>query len=473
MATKMKRQSELVSVYENNYKKAIDDYAGYGLDNESPTMITYFKINSDASREDYELENTKALIGLSSPIKYDKIRDVPAAKLSFPEIQRQLTDRGLEAMITSEFILTPNIGIRPRSDEFFIIQSPEFERHLFKITEVQYDRPTSNKYFRCTFELYHDEASVITANIEKSYILERNEDGSAQLITESNMAKLTTVQKLIDSLIDEYTELFYNPDTDTFEYLSKLNNIHYFCPYLIHFMYKTKCMRKYETKFMQEIFIHDYREKDYPNIYYEESYRNSIYYAVEYDDYKILNFNSTFYSEPSINLNDLYLLPFYTTTDQYKLIEFYREDNKYPFYLSSSHLLLEDETFKLKNIDKIYKYVSLSDYDNSEKAEGLKAKRCLYQFTSTDSIAPIDVKYIMDNTGNLIDADLISLIEQTTLDSEDSVYLFKIIKDYFSKKFTPTDEIVKKLNIHFYKKNIQNYLLMPIVIYILKEAIGK
>lgn len=477
MATVLSKQTKIVNNAINNWLNALGQY-GTQLDNSAPISITYYKISSEASRQDYALENVRDLIGNSSPIKYIKIKNVPAYNLVLPEINRARTDRGIEAQVNGDFLLTPLIKFKPVEDEFFVIETDGLEdtslsEHIFKIVDVQYDKMTSNKYFKLSYQLSTEPADVIDVNVVKTMILNINADGTSSLVDETTAASNDNINSMADTLIDEYKNLFYNDGIDTFEYFDKTSNTHFWCPYLIHFMYSNNVLDKSSKGFLDEIYIADINQYEYPFCYNEESYRNSIYYAIQVNDYTTMDFNSSFASASMFNLNMPYTLPFYTSPEPYKLIEFYNSEEPELFYLGAFHLLFGKPTKTLSQTSDYYKYLDLEDYVDSEKSEELKPFECIYQITESDKIKPIDVKYIATTTGDVIDADMQSLIEKSDVDELDDQYLFTIIKEYFANTFTASSDVLTKINRYYYKKNIQNYLLMPIVIYILKQSISK
>ena len=470
MATKLKRQADIIKNSITNYENALNDYS-YAIDNSSPVMITYYKISSEASRQDYELENVTQLIGAKSALKYIKIKNFPVYNLTIPEIQRNRTDRGFEIVVDGDFIMSPVNNISPVADEFFVIEQDGFEEHIFKITDVQYDRMTSQKYYRCSYSLYNENAAVIEENVIKTMIFSRDDDGSSEIVEESEAARKESIEIMVDTLIDEYINLFYSTDNDEFEYYDKKNNIHYWTPYVNHFLYKNAVLEKYNQGFLEEIYIKDFNSGTYPEFYNEESYRNTLYFAIDVDDCNILKYNSTFAQLSNVDIMSPYTLPFYTSGEKYTMIDFYNSELAESFYLTAFNYILEDETKILSLLNAKYKYEDLSEYEDVEKSSGLESHRCLYKFSKNNKIVPDDILYIADSDGTVVNATIDSLINTSVLDTNENHYLFKLIKDYFNKTFVPTDDMLKSLNIYHYKATLKNYLLMPIIIHILKQQI--
>ena len=100
-----------------------------------------------------------------SSLYYYRIKNVKIYSSNALDITTQLTQRSIESFVTGDFVMTPDLGINPRPGEFFAFQddvSPELSEHLFQITDVQFDKATSSKYFRCSFKLYPNNTDYFT-----------------------------------------------------------------------------------------------------------------------------------------------------------------------------------------------------------------------------------------------------------------------------------------------------------------------
>jgi hypothetical protein len=357
MSEKVRRQKDIVDDTLSSYKSATKAYSDY-FNGEAPVYITYYQISNEASRTDDSLEDTNAVVGTTSSLKYYRIKNIPVYGINVLDISNQISSRGLESSITGDFVMTPVLNINPRGGEFFSIQdstAPELEQHLFVVTDVQYDRATSDKFFKCSFKLYPKDTDEIYGQVIKKYVYDPkglgNSDGvgDSVLITEEAQAQRQQTEAMIDGLIDTYTNLFYNEGMDTFVYQKPDDTVsgqyqYYWCPYICHFIYKNDVLTKYTPGFLQEIFCQDINEGDYPNIYSELGYRKSLFYAVEVQDSTVMNaLESSFFEISAYDINMPLNLPFFSSGEKYHLVDVWNNRNV-DFWLGAFHLLYADET---------------------------------------------------------------------------------------------------------------------------------
>ena len=90
-------------------------------------------------------------------------------------------------------------------------------------------------------------------------------------------------------------------------------------------------------------------------------------------------------------------------------------------------------------------------------------------------VAPINVYQVIaneDGEGELVDANIHEMIQNTDHFLDNDCFIFNIIRNYFNKTFAVTEDVAKAINNYYYKKTMTNYLLLPIVIYILKQYVS-
>ena len=488
MASKLAKQADIVKGYTESYLDANSKYSEY-LNGTAPILVTYYQIIPEASREDYSLEDVHSLTGKNAPIRYRRIKHVTVYGIDALNISNELTQRGIESTISGTGIIVPAVPLRPMIGEFFSIEGYGLDDHLFQISDVQYDKASSNKYYQFTYKLWQENSAIIYDNVIEECILQEKADGSGELeiVTEDEAATQEGLQNLVDGLIDKYEKMFYDPEIDNFVYKAikkdKYGNytneyVYYFCPYINHFLHQTGAFDRYTSEFMTEIYISDITEELYPFIYNEDAYRNSIYYAVEVNDFEVLNFTSSFAGISAFNLSEPLTLPFFTTGEEYKLIELFNpnpEPKNATFWYGAFHLVLGNENELFGDIDFWKKFIDIDDLDELDECYEINSGDILYQMHKDNPVAPINAYYVIANEngeGELVDANINEMIQDTTHFNEDSFFMFNIIRGYFNKSLTISEEMLKKINNYYYKKTINNYLLLPIVIYILKGQVS-
>lgn len=499
MSEKTRRQKDIITNATTSYLAATDAYQNY-LDNASEIYITYYQISDESSRTDTSLEDAHEVVGKNSSIYYYAIKHLPARGTSTLDISTQLTQRGLESFISGEFVLTPDTNINPRAGEFFKFEdenNPELESHLFQITDVQYDKAISQKYFKVSYKLYPKDTDNIFSKVIKKYIYDPsgkgNTDGvgNGSLITEETAAKKESLNNLIDGLINTYTDTFYDQGMNTFVWQHSLDssgaNFEYFwSPYLCHFIYKNKLMEKTNPDFLTEFYVEDYTESSHPGIYNERAYRKSLFYAVEMDDPKIINkIESSFMEVSSYNLNKPLNLPFFSSASKYYLVDLKHQYNQ-DFWLGAFNWVYDEPADTYIELNGDYKYTGeLGNHlvkcnlitEDGDIADTNKLLKPFYQLASANN--QFEIKNIWtfgvkssDGEDSLepYKCDLYDILNNSTkpiLDEDH--YLFSVIRDYLNGKLSLTEETLTKINNHYFDNSFRTYVLLPIIIYILQN----
>lgn len=509
MADKVRRQKDIVKNNIVSYKSAVNEYQDY-FAGESPVEIVYYQIADEASRTDTNLEDTHEVVGTNSSIKYYSIKNVLVHGISLLDISTQLTQRGIESFITGEFVITPELSINPRSGEFFSIVDetfPELSEHLFQITDVQYDRATSQKFYKCSYKLYPYNKDTILGQVIKKFVYDPSKLGNTDgvgdsvLITEETAVAKNKLQALCDSLIDKYEGLFYNEGMDTFTYQKALNKNgtefeYYWCPYICHFIYKNNILEKTKRDFLTEIFVQDINESTHPGIYSEKGYRNSIWHAVEMHDSKLLNIDSTFLEVSAYDLSKPLNLPFFSSGEKYNLLDVKYEFNT-DFWLGAFNWVLDNEDIKYFNIPGTYKYsgelgpyllqigaidaegntiidsgIDLKEkvfYNLASDAQSFDINRMIYIPSNNKTDVEEYINYPTGDQVVPVDCDIKSLLA-SQYDIVNN-YLFKILRVYFTgETFTIDDTVIDYLENYYYENNMMTFILLPIVIYILQNS---
>ncbi len=534
MSEKQRRQKDIVTNSIESYKSATKAYSDY-FDGTSPVSIIYYQINNEASRTDSALYDTHELVGQNSSLRYNRIKNVPVYGINTLSISNSLSGSGYESTITGEFVMVPDLTINPKIGEFFTIvdsTSPELSTHLFVITDVQYDRATSQKFYQCQFKLYnkdtdeldpgycYDESNHPDSQIMKHYVYDPSGNGNTNgvgdsvLITEEAAADKEKLTSMADSLIDKFEELFYNEGMDTFTYQKPLDSNgeefeYFWSPYICHFIYKNDVLEKTDRDFLTEIFVQDVNEQEFPGVYSERGYRKSIYYAVEMADCKVMGDDASFMEISPYDLNRPLNLPFFSSGDKYTLLDVQHPVGKNPtnpaFWLGAFNWMFDDEDRPFQSIPDEFFFVgdfeehltdTLKVIDaNGEAnpdfalklkdgtiltAEDMLTNQEYYQVTAlADVNVGSNIKKIWripgasDGDAESVPyiCDIKSFISAEGQDEyADADLLLNIVKRYFNNTLTISDDLITRLNEYYYANDIKTYILLPIIIYILQNG---
>lgn len=484
MADRLRREKDILKKAMSSYLTATTSSQYLKYFEGSPTYITYYQLDENASTHDIGLESVSSFIGANSPKKYKKIYEVQVWGVDAMEVSNDLTERGLQSSINGELLFLPDT-IKPYANDYFSFEYEGLETHIFRITDVQFDKASPTKFFRCQYSLSNENATAITGNISGEYYLEYDSEsgsnsGTLELISAAESASKKAIQELTDGLIDKYTKLFYNDDLDTFLYQSR-DGFSYWSPYVQHFLHDTKALSKSSKDILTEIYIMDINEIDNPEIYSEEVYRNSLFRAIEIQDNNI-KFEDNFISISDYDLKSTRNLPFFMSPLDFKLVtpilKKHDEDNP-SLYINSLPLFFGDGKTLFKDIDHYHK-VHILDETHLSRLDGyLKAGDILYE-CNRHELEPTKISMAIETIeGNEKYLEINDISIEKFIDEKNALpqymnysEIFDIIRKYLNGNIVISDDIVSTLNKYYYKQSLQTYLLIPMIVYILKESIS-
>lgn len=479
MADRLRRAKDILKNRTSDYLEAVTKtYAKY--QEGSPTYITYYQFDANASSHDQTLEAVDSLIGNNSPKKYKKIFDVIVYGVDALDISNQLSERGLLSTMSGELVFIPNT-VRPYPGDFFVFDYEGLEEHLFKITDVQYDKASPNKYFKCQYTLSQynvDEIEGNTDNEEYTVNYDTENGSNTGVITKADAALNDSVEKVIDSLIDKYTKLFYNDDLDTF--VATDYDTYYWCPYLQHFLHETKALDKNEKELLTEIYIMDINEADNHNIYQEKVYRESLFRSVEIQNSN-LSFPMNFIDITNFDLKSVRNLPFFNSPLNFKMISPIK--NELLGYKSAANIITGDgqttfdkvdHKFKLHIMDDLHLQSRIQQLD--EMGDEYKVGDVIYEcrnheleptgiFMTVDEIDPETFEKYIEIKEVGIDSLMKTNINRPELE------LFNIIKSYLNGTLEVSEDLLNMINSMYYESSIKNYIFLPLVIFALKSTL--
>ena len=179
----------------------------------TPTFVTYYHLNPDASTADGGFNDVNALIGSRSPIRFNKIDSFPLYGIEQIVLQIQDTDQGLDTSYEGEAIIVPG-SIKPLANDYFSIPYLK-DPYLFRVTEIMYDTIMPDNYYKIGFKLeYLDEEK--NQNIEKQVhekytcLLENIGTENNCIIELESKGILDQIDAMYDDMASTYKSIFYN-----------------------------------------------------------------------------------------------------------------------------------------------------------------------------------------------------------------------------------------------------------------------
>lgn len=269
--TVSQKASDTISV-QQNMSDILDEYNDAIIDQSSflegsPTFVTYYKINTDLSTEDTGLGSVVELIGVESPIKYNKIIGFPiwnieefTANYDYDEFQ------GINTEIEISGIVLPNTII-PKPDERVIFRFNGAE-HAFRVTDISLTNVFNKAYYRITMSVCKDDIAYLDTQVAHVYKF----DFENKCFIDSDAEEaISLINKLIIRLTRDYCSNFYIEKFNSFIY----NNL--YDKYLHRFIHLNHVFIK-KKSFMFDIHVEPVLRFTISD---ETKYKNSIFERVE------------------------------------------------------------------------------------------------------------------------------------------------------------------------------------------------
>lgn len=189
--------------------------------NKNPLFVTYYVVNQAQSRTDSGTGAAYEEIGSNSPIRYNKVLQLPV--FNIPELRPDVVnDEGgydIEMDLTDLAFISGTI--RPKPGDYMKIDIPRVKPLLYRCNAYRHNTIQSNDYYQADFDLIdinQDYLVKIEHQVEEVYTCKFENIGTNQkvLVTEAEQHELDDLQAIIDDLIQFYNDAFYNSDVDGF-----------------------------------------------------------------------------------------------------------------------------------------------------------------------------------------------------------------------------------------------------------------
>jgi hypothetical protein len=405
----------------------------------SPTFVTYYSKDGLDSTQDQGLENVVKIVGTESPIKYNKVKEFAMYGIQQAEIQTAFDDFGLDTTFQGDAVVIPNT-IKPLPQDYFSIFYNGDEL-LFRITEVQTDKAKGAKFYRIQYELSRDQVQLLDEQINKNYEMDYSNFGTGdRVIVEEEAGKTSKqIDDLSYALIDLYDHNFRDQKFDIFTFNYQGINL-YNRSSVLFIKNNNLFVRKgyYNAIYVQDLYA--------DNGSFDQFYDQTIYSALEYKDKSYLALEN-FYAQ----FIDVESMPFY---------QYWQ-----PYYYCQYSIASGDQQTTYNPADysdnNIYKNMQYADFWNDYKSVVQQVSiNSPYVTPHNDSfVSNIQnnlVYGVYDSSGNVI--------------SEDPRFaLENIIIKYLNGNLVLNSDFLNYVNGLNIRPNLQAFLLIPCLLFILKE----
>lgn len=199
----------------------VSQYSRY-LDS-NPIMVTYYSVNLAMSRADIGTGKIYDELGKSSPLRFNKIKNFPVYRMQNLQPNIMFEDGHFDAEIDlSDITILPNT-VKPKPNDFFLVELPQSPRLLFRVNEFRVASIQSNDFYQVSADLRMDDEEGIS-DIER-LVVETYECIFENIGTQNNcfirsedLTKANNINTIIEGLMELYKTMYYNPTTSDYIY---------------------------------------------------------------------------------------------------------------------------------------------------------------------------------------------------------------------------------------------------------------
>ena len=283
-------EKEIINNHISSYVDRITDFSKYLSG--SPTFTTYYNKDMLASTADIGLNQVHEIVGMESPIRYNKINNFPIYNITALDVDTSTDDddKGTDTDISGDGIVLPDCGITPLIDDCFVM-SYDTRKLVFRVIDVQISSIADKVLYKISYTFTRWDLSILEQNqISKEYEtrfsnIGNNTTNSKVIIEKSIDLSIDTLIKFKNELKQKYIKYFYNPKLNTF--ILKDGTHLVYDNFLMEFIKRNKMFIEKKT-FLKNIYIEPLLELSYEEIY---EYNDSIFNNIELNEYRAYSDN--------------------------------------------------------------------------------------------------------------------------------------------------------------------------------------
>lgn len=211
---------------EMNMANRLGQYSKY-LDT-TPYFVTYYSINQARSRADVGSGMVNEILGPTSPIRYNKITEFPIYKLQQLIPNGSFEDGRYDIEIEiSDITILPRT-LKPRGDDFILIEMPNTPKLLFRVTNFRLNTVQSNDFYMLDAELYFsgEDVEQIEAQVVEKYhcVFENIGTQNNCFITDDMMDNAQGLLNTLNTLTAMYHHLYYYENENIYAFIDYIYN---------------------------------------------------------------------------------------------------------------------------------------------------------------------------------------------------------------------------------------------------------
>ncbi|QXN70088.1 hypothetical protein INTERNEXUS_47 [Bacillus phage vB_BspM_Internexus] len=265
-------EKDVIEKYINNFTSTTKDFSRF-IEG-SPNFVTYYSKDIMNSMEDQTLQGVMEVIGVESPIKFNKIENFPIYNMEQidPNLEYD-TENGLDTSVESTAIVLPNT-LKPLPNDYFLVNYLNKD-YLFRISNVETSSIDNKVFYRITYILSGDNLGILEERQlteEYKVVYENIGKEAKSILKTTDFLLLGKIDDAFNILSKQYTKLFYNKFYNTFLFKNQLyDNM------LMKFIQNNNLFINSKT-FLKNIKIEPLLNESMDEFF---AYDNSIYSAIE------------------------------------------------------------------------------------------------------------------------------------------------------------------------------------------------
>ncbi|UAJ16991.1 hypothetical protein UFVDC4_00064 [Staphylococcus phage vB_SauM-UFV_DC4] len=212
---------DIVNSYVSSYLSGTEKYSKFQAG--APSFVTYYSKDHEKSTSDRSLDNVEEIIGDNSPLKYNKLKDFPLYNVAEmnPTIEWD-EEWGTEKDLESEAVILPGT-IEPLPDDFIVFQYQSKENatsRIYRVTNVEMSSLENSAYYKIQYQNFNVNTEDIENQVSNVYrtVFSNIGTDNKSLILEEDFYQVNHSIKYADEFSQIFIDHFYNSSLNTFIY---------------------------------------------------------------------------------------------------------------------------------------------------------------------------------------------------------------------------------------------------------------
>lgn len=249
----------LVNKYVDSYMNGVNEYAKY-VDS-TPSFATYYSRDVDTSTENPGLGQVKEIVGVDSPLRYNKIKNFPLYGVE--EVNPSITADGISGInvdIENTAVVLPDTII-PKPDDLFVLsydENTDKNSSVYRITGVDINAVDSNTYYQISYiSTPYDYNILNKRQVVDDYRFVYGNTGSKyeNILLEDRYIEVASLEQQFVRYINFLLDNFYDEDKNMVYFKDKDGN-HIFMDEVHDFLNNHKLLIESRT-FIRNIYLPD------------------------------------------------------------------------------------------------------------------------------------------------------------------------------------------------------------------------